>query len=369
MRVVMFLTGAAPFGQAWAEIAGRIADVVTVDVVPRHATGPAPAGRPTPDYPIRRPQLGPKRIAGPAYDRVLTSRIVTTLRRIERERGPIDVLHTHFYPRARLLPAVGRRLGIPYVHTEHSSALTPEGADARRTRRGLAAAAASYGAAAKVIAVSDYLRGCLLDLGLPGPIVVVGNPVDVATFAPCHVPRDPDRIRLISVGRLEADKRPWWLIEALGRVRGQDPRFQLELVGDGPAMDETRSYVHELGLQEAVTFAGRLPHAAVADRVRSCDVHVSASRTETFGLAVAEALAAGIPVVAPRVGGLPELVPPSDGILVDEDPAALASGMLLAGRDPDRFDRAGMAARIRRRFSPDAVAARLEEIYLTAGRS
>lgn len=368
MRVVMFLTGNAPFGRAWADVSGRIADVVTVQIAsPRHTTEVAPTSSVPADYRVARPRLRPKRFAGPAIDRALVRRLVATLERIEDERGRVDVIHTHFYPTARLLPAVSRRLRIPYVHTEHSSSLTTRPDPGKtRSRAGTRAAARSFAAASAVMAVSQYLRRCIIDLGLASDVAVLGNPVAVDLFRPAPWVPPRQSVRLVTVGRLEADKRPEWLLQAFAHARARDPRLTLDVVGAGPAEQQCRELAKRLHVDDSVTFVGALAHDQVAARVAAADLFVCASRMETFGLAVAEAMAAGVPVVAPRVGALPELVGPEAGLLVDEHPQAIATGILQAAHRLDRFDRVAIAEGIRHRFSPEQVAARLSEIYVAA---
>lgn len=360
MRVVMLITGEAPFGLAWARAARTAVEVVTVDVRPG---GVAP--RPDPEVVVRRARVRPKRLTSPVTDRIVERRLQAAVARVEAERGPVDVLHSHFYPSGRYLVAPARRLGIPHVHTEHSTTLTPRAAAHKRlTGAGRRVASRVLGTANATIAVSDYLRDCLVEQGLVGEATVIGNPVDVDRFRPAPGPRPPSG-RVVSVGRLEADKRPLVLVEAFARARARLPHLTLELIGDGPARDAVRSRVDQLGVADAVSFAGHLEATEVARRVGSADVFATATQVETFGVAIAEAIAAGTPVAAFAVTAVPELVDRRSGRLADEagGAPALADAILGVLRRPGDLDAEAMAAGIRRRFAPAVVGTRLAELY------
>ena len=243
----------------------------------------------------------------------------------------------------------------------NSTSLTPRAADHKiLSRSGWRSAARTFSRASVVIAVSAYLRTSILEQGLPSDPVVLGNPVDVDRFQPAPNRPDDGTIRLVSVGRIEADKRPLLLLEAFAQAQ----RVRLELIGKGPQEGEVRRRARELGVSDVVTFAGQLDAPAVAERVANAHVFVTASQVETFGVAVAESIAAGTPVVCFKTTALPELVNPSCGRVVDErgGPGAFAEAVLDVVAD-DSFDPAAMAASIRARFSPAAVGARLGEIY------
>jgi L-malate glycosyltransferase len=123
--------------------------------------------------------------------------------------------------------------------------------------------------------------------------------------------------------------------------------LRLRLVGDGPQRGELQALATELGVADRVDFVGAVPHAQVAAELRRLDVFVAASRQESFGVAVLEASAAGLPVVATRVGGLPEVVDSGvTGLLVPpEDVPALAGAIELLLDDAALRQRMGQAGR------------------------
>jgi glycosyltransferase involved in cell wall biosynthesis len=178
--------------------------------------------------------------------------------------------------------------------------------------------------------------------------VVIPNAVDVAAFPQARHGAGPPLI--LAVGRLAEPKDALTLVRALAAVR--ELAFTALLVGDGPDRPALQAEVRRLGLQEVVTFAGTRDD--VPDLLARADVFALSSRSEGAPVSILEAMAAGLPVVASRVGGVPELVVDGKtGLLVPPgDPGAMGSalGRLLA--DAGLRRRLGAAGRERalRRF-------------------
>jgi glycosyltransferase involved in cell wall biosynthesis len=137
------------------------------------------------------------------------------------------------------------------------------------------------------------------------------------------------------------------LIEALGLLA--DLPFEATLVGDGPLRQSLEARVGELGLVHRVHFLGRRPHSEIPDLLRGFDILAMPSREEGWGVAAAEASATAIPVVATRVGGIPEIVVDGEtGLLVPpKDPAALAAAIRRLAGDRELRHRMGRAGRER----------------------
>lgn len=141
---------------------------------------------------------------------------------------------------------------------------------------------------------------------------------DVASRAPV----------ILSVGRLHAVKGQDILLRAFPRVRARVGHAALVIVGEGAARGELERLAAELGIASAVEFAGRLAPEEVRARMGAARVFVQPSRSEGLPLALMEAMAAGLPAVATRVGGVPEIIAPGSGAMVPaEDPDALADAL------------------------------------------
>jgi glycosyltransferase involved in cell wall biosynthesis len=116
-----------------------------------------------------------------------------------------------------------------------------------------------------------------------------------------------------------------------------------------------------------VRFLGQRPKLEVANRMRAADVFVLPSLGENMPCALLEALACGVPAVASRVGGVPEVLDESSGVLVEPgSAAALAAGMETVATRLDRYDRAATAASARSRYGNDAIGRRWSGVYALA---
>ena len=166
------------------------------------------------------------------------------------------------------------------------------------------------------------------------------------------------------VARLVEVKGVLDLLEAVALVVTRFPRARLVLVGDGPLREAVLERIQTLGLTSHVELLGRLEDPAPA--LRGFDLFVLPSHNEGMGRAAVEAMAAGLPVVATCVGGLPDVVVDGEtGLLVPpHDPQALAEALTRLLEDPDLRGRMGLAGQIRAEaFSDQVMFDRLEALY------
>jgi len=299
---------------------------------------------------------------GVPVERVRLSRAFDprALRRIlgRARRDQPDVLHTHLvHADFHGLPA-GRLAGVPaLVSTKH-------GFNAFRNRKAFAAVDRAIAALADVhVAISAGLARYLAE----------SEGFDPASFEVVHYgleagpepPLLPDGPRLAIVGRLIPIKGHDVLLRAFAAARVRVPALTLEIAGDGPLEPELRSTVTRLGLDDAVSFLGRVsPVAPVFERAR---IVVVPSFGEGFGLVALEAMERGRPVVASAVGGLPEIVDDGrTGLLVPSgDADALAHAVVELASDPGRAEAMGAAGRARAlgEFSQERCTDRIEALY------
>jgi glycosyltransferase involved in cell wall biosynthesis len=202
-----------------------------------------------------------------------------------------------------------------------------------------------------------------------GRIVDVGNGIQDALFA--LEPR-PEHGRLLYAGAITDVKRVLDLVDAFGRVRAAVPDAVLRIAGpsDGDYARRVQERVAAHGLDDAVTLLGRLRTDELLEEYGRAAAFVLASAQETSPMVIAEAMAAAVPVVATRVGGVPYLVEDGvTGVLVAAgDVAALADGVCGLLADEPRRAEAARAARERAqdRFAVAKVAARVREVYREA---
>jgi colanic acid/amylovoran biosynthesis glycosyltransferase len=237
--------------------------------------------------------------------------------------------------------------------------------------RGDDAYAALLAEAALLLPISLHWQTKLLALGAaPSKVSVLRMGVDCArlAFRPPGLPRD-EPLRLLSVGRLVEKKGIAYALEAVAAARREIPQLRYAIVGDGPLRQELQHLVSELNLDEVVTFHGSLD----SDRVRElmltqhCLVvpSVTAGDGDMEGLPVVimEAMALGVPVIASRHSGIPELVVDGEtGWTVPErDAPALAVALCNWARAPEVWPgrAANARARVERDFDVRKLAAQL----------
>ncbi|MFV0429596.1 MAG: glycosyltransferase [Arachnia sp.] len=175
----------------------------------------------------------------------------------------------------------------------------------------------------KVVVTSQYAADEFDNTGADLVLVPLG--VDLTTFHPSRgAPAEDGLIKLAYVGRLSREKMPQLAVEATVELHRRGVPVKLTLHGDGP--DE--KWLRGLAGEAPVEFAGfAADRTDVAARFAAADISMSCSPTETFGLAVLEALACGTPVITSSRGGGRELVTQECGGWADPDPAALADAV------------------------------------------
>ena len=212
-----------------------------------------------------------------------------------------------------------------------------------------------------IITVSAVTRDRLVALGLDAANVhVVPCGVDVPPEAPAR--READIVRCIAVGRMVAKKAPILLLDAFRRAHEVHPRLRLDYVGGGPLLAAARQFVQSFRLEGAVRLHGWQSNAMAQRMLAGADVFLQHSVVddetgdeEGLPVALLEAMAAGLPIVATRHGGIPEAVEQgTTGMLVAEgDVVDMAAQVVRLAMDGDLRLRLGHAAwaRARERFT------------------
>jgi glycosyltransferase involved in cell wall biosynthesis len=220
--------------------------------------------------------------------------------------------------------------------------------------------------ATAIVAVSSSLAD---DLASEFPrakakTVVIPDTYDAARFR--FVDRAPHGgpVRLLSVGRLSAEKGFAVLVSALARARARGLDFQARIVGGGAEAAYLAASVREVGLGAEVEFTGALRGPQLVEQYAWADAYVQPSLREGFGVAIVEALATGLPVVATDSGGPVDIVTADNGSLVAPgDPDVLADAIVAMAGRLGEFDRQRIADGTRERFGPQAVGEQLVELY------
>jgi 1,2-diacylglycerol 3-alpha-glucosyltransferase len=183
-----------------------------------------------------------------------------------------------------------------------------------------------------VIAPSESVAEILRERGVTTAVEVIPTGIDTAAFA--HGDRTAGRRRwslrptspvVGYVGRLAAEKNLDFLLPALATALDRCPDGQVLIVGDGPVREQLQTLAVDLGISDRVRFTGSLSGQMLADAYRSLDVFAFSSHSETQGMVLAEAMAAGVPVVALDAAGVREIV--CDGV----------NGHLVASANQNEF--------------------------------
>ncbi len=193
---------------------------------------------------------------------------------------------------------------------------------------------------------------------------VLYNGIDTSRFAPRKQKTSKLPVKIGCVGRLSKEKRHDILLEALSQIQ-TSRRPGLVLVGDGPTRQSLENQIQDSDLAKDVRLLGTCHN--VPSILKDFDIFVLASDTEGLPVALLEAMATGLPVIATRVGGVPELVEDGvNGFLVPPgDPGELASAIEKLVCDAELRQRMGAAGRQKavRQFSIQTAARKHEELY------
>jgi len=269
-----------------------------------------------------------------------------------------DVLHTHD-PKTLIYGAPAARLArvAHIVHTCHGNVLVPFSRAARAFRM-------AFWFADVMVCVSDGTVLQMVEIGIdPRKIQMILNGIDTSLFS--FVGPRPEGCA-VTVARLSPEKGIDTLLHAVDIIRKTCPSFQLEIAGDGACMADLRATTQELGVDGQVRFLGQVRDVrAVLERA---SLFILPSLTEGVSLTLLEAMACGLPVVATRVGGTPEVVADGEtGLLVSpSSPAELAQAVLSLQQDTERGRQMGVKARqrIEQHFDIRRMVAKYEEMYV-----
>ncbi|HET6781034.1 MAG TPA: glycosyltransferase [bacterium] len=299
-------------------------------------------------------------------------------------RLDLDLIHTHSpFLVGRLAEHLARRRRVPLVFTHHTIydeylhyvPLLPPALTRPVTRRYVTAYANQCDL---VIAPSSMIAARLRSLGVRSRVEIL--PTGVVDEA-LTKSLDPSWVRpafgipagralLVTASRLGREKSIDLLLQMFAVVVKQRDAMLL-IVGGGPEEQELKDLAGRLGVADRTVFAGQQPHQRTLECVSAGDIFVFASQTETQGLAVVEAMAAGKAVVAVGAGGVTDAI--ENGVSGELVPASVDN---MAGRVLHLIDhpvaRAGLGARAReasRRFSPEAAAGKLVHLYQSLKRA
>jgi glycosyltransferase involved in cell wall biosynthesis len=310
--------------------------------------------------------------------------VAAAARRIVALRGRIDVVHAQQLLSPTSAGLLGAPVaGVPLVVNPHACGAIGDVGVLSATAVGRLRLSAIVRRADACVAVSRAIRDELLAAGVASRAIwSIPNGVDTERFRPSGAAEraalraalglPAGRPLVVYVGRLAPEKGVDLLVDAWPAVAAR-ARARLAVVGDGPEALRLRDRAEALGVADSIAFTGGV--ADTAPYLRAADAAALPSRTEGLPVALLEAMACGLPIVATAVGGTPEVL--ADGatgrLVSPERPEALADGLAEALLDAGAARRWGGAARaqVLAQYALDAVADRFVALYraVTAGPS
>jgi len=230
-----------------------------------------------------------------------------------------------------------------------------------------------------LVVPSRAMQTALADYGVRCPMQVIPTGMEMNRFAGGDGARfraqlgiAADRPTLVHVGRVAHEKNIDFLFRVLRRVVERRAEVMLIVAGEGPALSHCKSYVESLGLSAHVKFVGYLSReTALLDCYKAGDLFVFASRTETQGLVLLEAMALGVPVVSTAYMGTADIVTPQRGArLAPDDEQGFADIVVELLADPQQRTAMAVAAReYAATWSASSMAAKLVDFYREATRA
>jgi len=237
------------------------------------------------------------------YGRVLAERRKTFFCEVLSCLPRLDLVHAHFSGWAfEVALPLSQILGVPLTVTVHDSH-----EQLRQRELGMLQRLQASAAGLALVSESSKAIG-VKRTGSDERLRVIYNGIDLSEF-PENAEVSPGMgINILSVGRLANGKRIDEGIRIFGQLKSRSHGCHYRIIGEGPERARLQALANQLGLDTSITFHGNLEHAQVRRRLVESDILLHPGVDESFGLVVAEAMAAGKPVVAARSGAIPELL-------------------------------------------------------------
>jgi L-malate glycosyltransferase len=281
------------------------------------------------------------------------------------ERHRLDLLHMHYAIPHSTAALLARQMTttrfLPYVTTLHGTDITIVGADPSYYRATKFSIEQSDG----ITTISEYMRAQTVEFfGVQNPIRVIHNFINSSLYRPDEPGRGTGRKRILHISNFRPVKRVLDCIRAFAKVR-KEIDAELVMAGDGPDRGPAEQLARELGVDTYIRFLGKQDH--MERLIPHMDALHLPSEMEAFGLAALEAMACGVPPVATRTGGVPDLITHGvDGFMEEVgNHEAQANRLVQLLTDEPLHHRMAAAARYSAvtRFSTELIIPQYEAYY------
>ena len=272
--------------------------------------------------------------------------------------GKPDLLYSHYLFITNIALSLKQKYHVPLVGIEHWSEINKPELSPNVRRLG----EATYPHLDGLIAVADSLRQSLRRHFAQNAAVVHNMAGREFTYRPGT--QADGRLHYIATGSLIHRKGFDLLVKAFAQAGLDKARWQLDIVGGGPEREKLQAMIDAAGLSANITLVGQRTKTEIATMLQQSNVFVLPSRNENFSVAVLEALACGLPVIASVCGGIRECIDEQNGLLFPvDDVDALTKALQQMQQNYSQYDRQQIAADCQARFSPEVIAQQLTDVF------
>jgi glycosyltransferase involved in cell wall biosynthesis len=306
-------------------------------------------------------EIRPRKYAGDLSSIIKAN--ISNFQKAQHKYGNIDIVHAHVsFPAGFIAAKIAQTFNVPYVLTEHMGPFPfPFYLDNGRLSERLQIA---FMKADRVIAVSDFLKNEMSRYGVITDEVIPDFIDD--DFFSSEKREAGTGFVFFALGRIVKAKGIDVLLKAFAIAHAQKPDMVLKIGGTGSDMQEMMNISKSLGIDGQVEWLGELDVLGVKTHLQGCDVFITASTYETFGVVVSEALFCGKPIISTVCGGPEDMLEPTNSVLVPVgDPLAMAAAMCKIREEIQNFDSMVIRSKHILKFGKNRVTAKLRDLYLS----
>lgn len=277
------------------------------------------------------------------------------------ENKKFDIIHVHsYYPAGMAACDLSKKTNIPVVYTEHVSGVMFKNLPKEHERQLKNLALFSK----RIISVSQNLKYAIGEyVNTNNEIKVIPNLIDPSLFK-YKQNNKKDIYIYLTVGILDDNKRMDWIIKAFYELTRTNDNILLQIIGEGSQKNYLTSLVHELNIDEMVSFEGKCSRERVAQMMQDADCFVLDSKVETFGVVYIEAMACGLPIVIPKWNSSNIEILDNNYVLIEEDTIeSLAEAMNKVYNQRNEFDSYLISQKCVEYYSGSNIARQITNVY------
>ena len=292
-------------------------------------------------------------------DRITSWLLELVYKRAVKLEGVPDVLYSHYLTKTQKAIHLRKKYNIPLVAIEHWSELAKEQIHPDVIQM----ATKTYRSVDQLITVSHSLKENIKKNIKTNEILVVHNLVG-KEFYYTDKSTNSD-FTFISTGSLIHRKGFDLLIDALNQIKEHLPsNWKAIIIGGGPLREVLQNQINNSNLQEHIYLIGQKNKQEILSLIQNSDIFILPSRGENFSVAVLEALACGLPIIASICGGIRECINSSNGLLFPvDDTESLANAIKHMSQHIQEYNREAIADDCQARFAPEVIAKQLTTIF------